>query len=87
MLLSRMKSNFIVSYRGSGMASTNDVYWIIMELIDGHSLDQVLQDEGPLSEREGIKVIFGRIFCSPVALPMSFLVQHLCSHKKLHITS
>ena len=43
------------------MASTNDVYWIIKELIDGHSLDQVLQDEGPLSEREVIKVIFSRI--------------------------
>ena len=64
-----MKSKFIVSCRGSGMASTNDVYWIIMELIDGHSLDQVLQDEGPLSEREVIKVIFSRTLC-----------VHKCSH-------
>ena len=60
------------------MASTNDVYWIIMEFIEGHSIDQVLQDEGPLSEREVIKVIFSRTLCGPVALPVS--LQHQCSH-------
>ncbi len=56
LLLSRMNSQNIVSCRGSGMASTHDVYWIEMELLNGATLEKVLEDEGPLPEREVIKV-------------------------------
>ena len=39
------------------MASTHDVYWIEMELIKGTNLEKVLEEEGPLPERDVIKVI------------------------------
>ena len=38
------------------MASTHDVYWIEMELLNGVTLEKVLEDEGLLPEREVIKV-------------------------------
>ena len=38
------------------MASTQDVFWIEMEWIDGSALDTVLEQEGPLLEREVVKV-------------------------------
>ena len=58
LLLSRISSQNIVGYIGSGMASTRDVFWIEMELIKGLSLEQILDSEGPLSERDVIKVIY-----------------------------
>ncbi len=39
------------------MASTKDVYWIEMELLNGISLESILEDEGHLPEREVIKVV------------------------------
>ena len=53
--MSRMKSANIVMYKDCGMAWTKDVCWIVMEYIEGDSLDAVLQ-KGLFSEVQAIQV-------------------------------
>ena len=58
--MSRLKSQNVVSYKGSGLARTGDVFWIEMELICGDPLDKILENHGPLPEDEVIKVIHAK---------------------------
>ena len=55
-MLSAIKSPNVVQYFGFGKSSQRNVYWFIMELLNGQALDTILADSGPLSEIEGIKV-------------------------------
>ena len=55
-MLSTIKSPNVVQYFGFGKSSQRNVYWFIMELLNGQALDTILADSGPLSEIEGIKV-------------------------------
>ena len=54
--MSRLHCAQIVHYVESGKSSTGDVYWIVMELLTGESLDQLLEKDGPFPESEVIKV-------------------------------
>jgi serine/threonine protein kinase len=54
--MSRTNCPNIVQYVEAGMAKTRDVYWIVMELLQGDSLERHLEDRGTLSEVEVIKV-------------------------------
>lgn len=55
--MSRANNPNIVQYVEAGMAKTKDVYWIVMELLHGDSLERYLQDHGSLPEVEVIKVV------------------------------
>jgi serine/threonine protein kinase len=55
-LMSRLHSPQIVHYVESGKSSRGDVYWIVMELIEGEPLGQILERDGPFPESEVIKV-------------------------------
>ena len=56
--MSRLHCPQIVHYVESGKSSTNEVYWIVMELLTGDSLDHLLESKGPFPESEVIKVKF-----------------------------
>jgi serine/threonine protein kinase len=56
-LMSRLHCAQIVHYVESGKSSTGDVYWIVMELLMGESLEQLLEKNGPFQESEVIKVL------------------------------
>ena len=53
--MSRLHSPQIVHYVESGKSSRGDVYWIVMELIQGEPLDKILERDGPFPESEVIK--------------------------------
>jgi serine/threonine protein kinase len=57
-MLSKIQSPSIVEYKCHGKSKKNDVYWIIMERLQGKSLDNLFDklEECPLSETEAILV-------------------------------
>ncbi len=54
--MSRVHSPHVVQYFDSGLSKKKDVFWIVMEHLDGISLDRELENRGPLPEVEVIKV-------------------------------
>jgi len=63
LLLSQlMQEKFIVNYVESGRSEDLQVYWCVMELIEGRPMDVVLNSHGPLSETHAIKL--GLDMCS-----------------------
>jgi len=57
LLLSQlMQQKFIVTYVESGRSDDLQVYWCVMELIEGHPMDEVLRLEGTMSEATSIKM-------------------------------
>jgi serine/threonine protein kinase len=54
--MSRLSCPNIVQYVEAGMAKTRDVYWIVMELLQGGSLQKHLKDCCTVPEVEAIKV-------------------------------
>jgi hypothetical protein len=64
--MSRVKNQNIVQFVESGLAKTLDVYWIVMEMLQGSTLSNILTKNGPFSEVDVIKV----------ALHNSSLIRH-----------
>eukprot|EP00292_Cryptomonas_paramecium_P002346 CAMPEP_0113680028 /NCGR_PEP_ID=MMETSP0038_2-20120614/11027_1 /TAXON_ID=2898 /ORGANISM="Cryptomonas paramecium" /LENGTH=1252 /DNA_ID=CAMNT_0000598235 /DNA_START=30 /DNA_END=3785 /DNA_ORIENTATION=+ /assembly_acc=CAM_ASM_000170 len=63
LLLSQlMQEKFIVTYVESGRSDDLQVYWCVMELIEGRPMDAVLSSQGPLNEAQAIKI--GLDMCS-----------------------
>ena len=56
-IMSRTHCPNIVLFVESGMAKSRDVYWIVMEFLQGDTLQKSLEDHGPMPEVEAIKVI------------------------------
>ncbi len=55
-LLSSVQSPFVVHYLESGKSRRKDIYWFVTELLNGSPLDEILKSEGPIPEKEAIKV-------------------------------
>jgi serine/threonine protein kinase len=55
--MSRIQCPTIVQYVESGMAKSRDVYWIVMEFLQGDSLEKCLNQHGPMTEVEVIRVM------------------------------
>ncbi len=56
--MSKTQSPNIVKYTEHGVSKNNDVYWIVMERLQGQSLDRLFDklEKCPLPETEVIKV-------------------------------
>jgi serine/threonine protein kinase len=54
--MSRLRSPNVVGYVESGLSKDNDVYWLVMELLEAESLDRILEIEGPMPELDVIRV-------------------------------
>jgi hypothetical protein len=54
--MSRLRSPNVVGFVESGLSKENDVYWLVMELLDAESLDLILDKEGPIPELDVIRV-------------------------------
>ncbi len=59
--MSRIKNENIVQFVESGLAKTQDVYWIVMELLQGSTLGNILIQNGPFLEVDTIKVHFFKL--------------------------
>jgi hypothetical protein len=55
-IMSRLRSPNVVGYVESGFSKHNDVFWLVMELLEAESLDLVLIKEGPMPELDVIRV-------------------------------
>ena len=55
--MSRTHCPNVVMFVESGMAKSRDVYWIVMEFLEGESLDKCLEKQGPMPEVEVIRVM------------------------------
>jgi serine/threonine protein kinase len=90
--MSRLRSPNVVSFVESGLSKENDVYWLVMELLEAESLDRILDHEGPISELEVIKVFELRLlkqkdqlntFWNCDALKLNLLARtSACKHKR-----
>ena len=54
--MSRRRSPNVVGFVESGLSNQNDVFWLVMELLEAESLDHVLVKEGPMPELDVIRV-------------------------------
>jgi serine/threonine protein kinase len=54
--MSRLRSPNVVGYVESGLSKGNDVYWLVMELLEADSLDHILDKDGPIPELDVIRV-------------------------------
>jgi hypothetical protein len=54
--MSRVRSQHVVGYVESGLSRDNDVYWLVMELLEAESLDHILDHGGPMPELSVIRV-------------------------------
>ena len=55
--MSRLRSTNVVGYVESGLSKGNDVFWLVMELLEAESLDHLLEKEGPMPELDVIRVL------------------------------
>ncbi|KAJ1488146.1 hypothetical protein T484DRAFT_1784367 [Baffinella frigidus] len=55
-LLGRIHCPNVVHFHEAGMSADRAVFWISMEKLDGHTLREVLQINGPMEQVEAIKV-------------------------------
>jgi serine/threonine protein kinase len=55
--MSKIHSPYVVQYVESGKSTEGNVYWIVMELLHGEDLNSILENDGPLSEGDAIKVV------------------------------
>jgi hypothetical protein len=46
-----------VQYLESGKSKRSDVFWFVMELLQGDPMDTVLDSDGPIAELEAVKVV------------------------------
>ena len=53
-LLARVNSPYIVQLRSYGFSAANDVFWLIMEHLEGSSLDTIMRDPGMRFKEEHV---------------------------------
>jgi hypothetical protein len=67
-IMSRLQSRHVVAYVESGLARAKDLFWLVMELVEGEALDRVLEVEGPMPELEVVRVRTSKLLCVQCAL-------------------
>jgi hypothetical protein len=73
-MLSQAQSPNIARWNKHGKANDNSIYWIIMERLNGLSLDHLFGEDNPLPEIEVIKVCTVDLWEQSIVVEYIFLL-------------